>query len=170
MKKLIVLVWLFLVGVACSSDDNKIENYFEPRELEMETILIGTDTDDLRLIRRENRVINDLHSWQVFVNEFTNGGLYVDNEMNYNPFVDVLENAIIDFETETVLAVVDNIGGGNTTIDIVVVTEHDDQVVVNIDRLYYGIATVISQAYHIVKVPKINKPTVFMELFDIHFR
>ncbi len=169
MKKKIVFACLFLIGVACGSDENKIEKLFEPRELEMETILIGTDSDDLRLIRRENRVINDLHSWQVFVNEFTNGGLDVDDRMDDNPFATLLENTIIDFETETVIAVVDNIGGGNTTIDIVEVTEHDEQVVVNIDRLYYGIAAVISQAYHIVKVPKTNKPTVFRESFDMHF-
>ncbi|MCP1996535.1 hypothetical protein [Flavobacterium sp. HSC-61S13] len=169
MKKVIVFACLFLMGIACSSDDNKIVNPFEPRQVEMETILIGTDTDDLRLIRRENRVINDLESWQVFVNAFTNGRPDFDDGMDDNPFATLLENAIIDFKTETVLVVVDNIGGGNTTIDIVEVMEYKDQVVVDIDRLYYGIAAVISQAYHIVKVPKINKPIVFGELFDMHF-
>lgn len=71
----------------------------------------------------------------------------------------------IDFNESVVLAVFDDIKShGGYSIDITKVSEHEDRLVVEIERLNEGgMLTVITQPYHIVKIPKSTKPIIFKE-------
>lgn len=71
----------------------------------------------------------------------------------------------IDFDQSIVLAVFDEIKShGGHSIDITEVSEHEDRFVVQIERLNEGgMLTVITQPYHLVKIPKTTKPIIFKE-------
>ncbi|MBW3520262.1 protease complex subunit PrcB family protein [Flavobacterium sp. NKUCC04_CG] len=159
MKKLIVFAWLFLVGVACSSDDNKIEKPFEPRQLEMETILQGNDCRHYDISTERTFIVwEDRDSWELF-------------KIDFNRFIPdfeatILNEWVVDFNSEMVIVVLDQqrLYGGYS-IDVVHVEEDVLNVVVNIDQvLKGGINAVLTRPYHIVKIPKLGKPVVFEEL------
>lgn len=72
----------------------------------------------------------------------------------------------IDFDQSIVLAVFDDIKShGGHSIDITKVSEHEDRFVVEIERLKKGgMLTIITQPYHLVKIPKTAKPIIFKEI------
>ncbi len=157
MKKLIVLTWLFLVGVACSSDNNnknkKIENFFEPREIEMETIAQGDYFGNS--VESEFRVIQEQSEWNDLLDN-SHMRSYITNPLFFE----------IDFTQFDIVVVFDEgKATGGHSIDIVNVVEEQERVVVNIDRILKGDDTLIApRPFHIVKISKLGKPVVFEEL------
>ncbi|TDS55303.1 protease complex subunit PrcB family protein [Myroides indicus] len=144
---------------ACSSDDNKQSSDFEP--VAVEEILNGNLSGGDRVgIGQENRVIVTVVDWQELIDQidYIEGG----NES----IIRILENVSIDFQQEEVLAVFEEVKTtGGYSIDITNVEEREKEVVVTIERLKKGgDDTVITQPFHIVKIPKINKSVVFVEV------
>ncbi len=81
------------------------------------------------------------------------------NYYTYNNFAETT----IDFTNFTVIAVFDQVyGNGGHSIDITNITEYENNIVVTVENLLTGNASsVITQPYHIVKIPKTTKPIVF---------
>lgn len=162
MRKIFLVALASLGLMACSNDDsNSTEQDFEPVALEVNTVLqnnLGGNGQEG--IGAENRVISNVSQWNQLIDEidYTYDGV--------NGIVATLEAVTIDFDNEDVLAVFEEIkNSGGYSIDIVKVEEQEKKVVVTIDRLLKGgDATVITQPFHIVKIAKVNKPIVFVEV------
>jgi len=77
----------------------------------------------------------------------------------------------IDFVEYQIIAVFDIIhGNGGWSIDITDITEYPEEIVVTIEQLMKGDATsVVTQPYHIVKIPRSTKSIRFQEV-DIPVR
>lgn len=105
-------------------------------------------------------MISNVSQWNQLIDEID----YTDDGVN--GVVVTLEAVTIDFDIETVLAVFEEIkNSGGYSINIVKVEEQEKKVVVAIDRLLKGgAASVITQPFHIVKIAKVNKPIVFVEV------
>ena len=71
----------------------------------------------------------------------------------------------IDFEQFQVIAVIDAVrSSAGWSIDITDITEYDDKIVVTYSNLSAGgIATVLTQPYHIVKISKSDKKIEFVD-------
>jgi hypothetical protein len=69
----------------------------------------------------------------------------------------------IDFSKYQVLAIFDEVkGSGGWSIDITGVTEYQDEIIVTVENLQKGgTATVMTQPYYIVKIPKSDKKIIF---------
>ena len=162
MRKIFLVALASLGLMACSNDDsNSTEQDFEPVVLEVNTVLqnnLGGNGQEG--IGAENRVISNVSQWNQLIDEID----YTDDGVN--GIVATLEAVTIDFDNEDVLAVFEEIKNyGGYSIDIVKVEEQEKKVVVTIDRLLKGgDATVITQPFHIVKIAKVNKPIVFVEV------
>ncbi len=163
MKKLLVFAGLFLVGVACSSDDNKIEKLFEPREVEMETIAqgdyFGTSGEG------EFSVIREKSEWSDLLDN-SHIRSYISNPLFFE----------IDFTQFDIVVVsdIEKLPGGSS-IDMVHIIEHEQNVIVQVDGLIKGNEALRkNQPFHIVKIPKLSKPVVFesveSNLTDLKFK
>lgn len=167
MRKIFLVALASLGLMACSNDDsNSTEQDFEPVTLDISTLLQDTilhnnlGGNGQEGIGAENRVISNVSQWNQLIDEID----YTDDGVN--GIVATLEAVTIDFDNEDVLAVFEEIKNyGGYSIDIVKVEEQEKKVVVTIDRLLKGgDATVITQPFHIVKIAKVNKPIVFVEV------
>lgn len=161
MKKFLIVACLSLGMTACSSDDNKQSkqnNEFEPVIITMDNVMQGSliakgemggpyFTDELFA------VITNQTDWQNLINQM-------------NSIDPTAPEADVDFNNHEVIAVFDE---GKTTggysIDIVNITEFEKELEVEVGRLHKGDVTQIAtKPFHIVKIPKINKPVVFLEV------
>lgn len=161
MKRILLIACLSLGMMACSNDDNTQDKEFEIVTLKIDTIihddLFGAGRED---IGQENMVINTVANWQELIDR-------IDYSQEGNTSViAILENASIDFRIEEVLAVFEEVKMyGGYSIDIMKVEEHEKEVIVTINRMKRGgDAPVITQPFHIVKIQKVKKPVVFIEL------
>ena len=104
-------------------------------------------------IKKQNTVITTSSDWGAFVSEID-----PDNSMSELGFK-------IYFEEYQVIAVIDAIhSNGGWSLDITGITEYDDKIVVTYANLKTGNnTTVLSQPYHIVKIPKSNKRIEFVD-------
>ncbi|TDS58867.1 protease complex subunit PrcB family protein [Myroides indicus] len=147
--------------IACSSDDNKQSNEFEIVTLEINTIvnsyMSGAGQEN---IGQENKVVTDLTELEALIDRID----YI--KYGNDTIVELLENADIDFEREMIIAVFDEVKNhGGYSIDITKVEEHEKEILVTIERLHRGDLTAhFTQPLHIVKISKINKPVVFVEI------
>ena len=104
-------------------------------------------------IGQENFVISDVASW----NE-------LKQKMNTsNNVTQYFSETSIDFSRYQILAVFDVIlTNGGHSIDIIDVLEYDTEIRVNLNNLQRGgLTNVITQPFHIVKIPKQEKPIAF---------
>lgn len=69
----------------------------------------------------------------------------------------------IDFNQFMIIATFDQIfPNGGHSIDVITVDENPLNIVVDIEKLLTGnVTTVVTQPYHIVKIPKSTKPIIF---------
>jgi len=69
----------------------------------------------------------------------------------------------IDFNHFMVIAVFDEVfPNGGHSIDIMTVDENAQNIEVDVEKLLQGnVTTVVTQPYHIVKIPKSSKPVIF---------
>ena len=155
MKTLIKSLVFALVLTACSTDNENLPAN-QNTDIETEALLIGKG--DLfgngdEQIPQQNLVIDSEAEWET-----------LQLQMNTtNPCTTGFTETAIDFNQWTVIAVFDAIrGNGGHSIDIIEVVENETTITVTVDKLLNGDMTlVMTQPFHIVKIPATNKPVVF---------
>ena len=110
-------------------------------------------------IPQQNIVITNNEDWE---NLKTAMNSYRDNTTQY-----YFSEEYIDFLQYQVIAVFDEVKThGGFSIDIVEITEYSDKIVVEVSKLKQGgLLCVITQPFHIVKIPISNKEIVFKNNF-----
>lgn len=147
MQKSLLFVLLIIV-ISCDKDT------FEETPLTIESIykgvLYGNGQEN---ISKQNTVIKNSLDW----NEL------MDKINSVNNVTERFSETNIDFSSYTIIAVFDEIKmNGGHSIDITDVTENDKNIIVTVENLLTGgMTTVITQPFHIVKIPKRNKPFIF---------
>lgn len=104
-------------------------------------------------IGKSKLIISDPKSFEVILSKINS----VNPEISPVP--------AIDFNKSIVLVVFDEVKSqGGHSIDITRVNEHEDRLMVEVERLNDGgMLTVMTQPYHMVKIPKTTKPIIFKE-------
>lgn len=147
MKMFALLLTVLLQG--CSSDGNQ-----ESRVID--AVLIGKGNlygNGDENIPRQNVVIYSPADWSLLMQKMD----------TRNPVSNSFSETNIDFNAFQIIAVFDEIkGNGGHTIDITQVTENEATIIVTLQNLNTGGGTsVMTQPFHIVKIPKSKKPVVF---------
>lgn len=147
-KSLLFILLLLIIVISCDKDT------FEETPLTVENIykgvLYGNGQEN---ISKQNTVIKNSLDW----NEL------MDKINSVNNVTERFSETNIDFSSYTIIAVFDEIKmNGGHSIDITDVTENDKNIIVTVENLLTGgMTTVITQPFHIVKIPKRNKPFIF---------
>ena len=147
MKQILFILSIFFTLTSYSNDDSASS------KVEFTEVYHGDFFNGDYNNPKANLVIKDLAEWNK---------LLVKLNLDIKPW----QNAIstdIDFEKYQVIAVIDEIRNyGGYSIDITTITQTENQILVKVAQLNSGgIATAITQPYHIVKIPKSNKKVVF---------
>jgi len=150
--KTLILSFVLFISIGCNKNDD--ENSFEPQTIE--PVLIGKG-DLLTAFSsnplQQNIIITNKTEWDNFIVGMNNPNNLSNNFTEIN----------IDFNNFQIIAVFDNVKQtGGFSIDITNVVENPNNIVVTIKHLFTGgDNTIITQPYHIVKIPKTSKPIVF---------
>jgi hypothetical protein len=158
MKKLAFLPIVLTLLLSCSSDDNgNVEEVFEPFEVTFATVakgeLFGTEG-----IVEQDIVINSPMDWSELLDAMT----------PYDGYLFEIYEEDISFEEFQVLASFDGHRPyPGWAVEIVLITEFEEyiKVTVNFFMEYIGINPMINQPFHIVKIPKSDKPVVFERIY-----
>ena len=104
-------------------------------------------------ISQQNVVVSNQTAWTQLMNSMN------ANNNQTNNFT----TTTIDFNKFQIIAVFDNIKtAGGYSVDITTVVENQNDIVVTIKHLSNGgITTVMTQPFHIVKIPRTTKPVIF---------
>lgn len=153
MKKhlLILLCSIFFVTISCrdNNDDEQLES-----KNQINFQLIGKGNFVGNYAAQQNTVITTSTQWNNFLNQ-------IDGQNNH-PSTDFTETNI-DFNQFMVIVVIDSVyPNGGHSVDIMTVDENSQNIEVDVEKLLQGnVTTVVTQPYHIVKIPKILKPVIF---------
>ena len=153
MKKhlLILLCSIFFVTISCrdNHDDEQLEN-----KNQINFQLIGKGNFVGNYAAQQNTVITTSTQWNNFLNQ-------IDGQNNH-PSTDFTETNI-DFNQFMVIVVIDSVyPNGGHSVDIITVEENPQNIEIDVEKLLQGnVTTVVTQPYHIVKIPKILKPVIF---------
>lgn len=146
--KNIFLILITIALISCNDDDNGVKNV--NFSLIGQSVLHGNGTEK---IEKSNVVIENTTSWNDLI----------DKMNTVNNVSDDFTETDIDFSQHIVIAVFDKIySNGGHTIDIINITESEINLTIKIDNLMTGDDTqVITQPFHIVKIPKTKKQIIF---------
>lgn len=143
-KALLFLLSISLLFHSCNSTD------FEPRDIE--PITIGRNTlNGNEGVQQSNRVITNQIEWQSLVNQM---------DMINNVSSQFTETNI-DFNNYMIIAIILNVKTSGYDVEITNVTEYENNITVSKNETEY-ITAVMSQPFHIIKIPKSNKEIVFL--------
>ena len=150
MKNYVTLFVLTLFICSCSSDDS------EPAMTSVETSLIGKGNlygGSSQGVDQQNIVINTTADWNDLITLFD-----AANDVSSS-----FTETDIDFTNFTVIVAIDEVkGNGGHELDLDVNSNSQNIVVTVTDLSPEGNATtVITQPYHIVKIPKNTLPVIF---------
>ncbi|MGI9650661.1 hypothetical protein [Chryseobacterium sp. RLHN22] len=151
MKKhlLLLLCSVFLIITSCNDHDDNTEskNLFTSQ-------LIGKGIITANYVVQQNTVMTSSAQWNQFLNQID-----TPTHQTSANFTEIN----IDFNQFMVIVVIDEVyPNGGHSIDIMTVDEHPQYINVDIEKLLQGNATsVVTQPYHIVKIPKTIKPILF---------
>ena len=162
MKNLFLILLSFIV-VSCNNDDD-VEPVVTPPfvPVVIEPILISKRSINSTLdIVQQNTVFNSEINWNLLLNQFD--APFISIGLGNYFTESYFEETVIDFTNYTVIVVIDRIyGNGGHTIDITNITEFETTIVVTVENLQTGnTSSVVTQPYHIVKIPKATKSIVF---------
>lgn len=150
MKNYLLLFFcsVFFIFNSCSDNENNIE-YKTP----IATQPIGKGNLSGNYVSQQNTVITNTTQWNAFLNTLD----------SVNNISGGFTETNIDFTQFMVIAVFDEVfPNGGHSIDIITVDENPQSIVVDLEKLLTGNATsVVTQPYHIVKIPKSTKPVLF---------
>lgn len=153
MKKhlLILLCSIFFVTISCrdNNDDEQLES-----KNQINFQLIGKGNLTGNYTAQQNTVITNTTQWNNFL-------VQIDGQNNH-PSTDFTETNI-DFNQFMVIVVIDAVyPNGGHSVDIMTVEENPQNIEIDVEKLLQGnVTTVVTQPYHIVKIPKILKPVIF---------
>ncbi|MDD2985082.1 protease complex subunit PrcB family protein [Flavobacterium sp.] len=162
MKKLFLFFLSFIV-ISCNDDD--VEPIVTPPfvPVVINPVLIAKDNQNIPIegISMENFIINENSSW-INIKNLMDAPYIAFGLGNYYTETNFTETTI-DFTNYTVIAVFDQVyGNGGHSIDITNITEFENNITVTVENLQTGnTSSVVTQTYHIVKIPKATKPIVF---------
>lgn len=147
MKNILLILTIALIS--CSSNDdnlNKNVNFSIIGQGQLQ----GNGAEN---IEKSNLVIDNTTSW----NEL------IDKMNTANNVSDDFAETDIDFSQYIIIAVFDKIyGNGGHSIDIIEIMENETTIAVKVDNLMTGDDTqIITQPFHIVKIPKTEKQIIF---------
>ncbi len=160
MKNLILIFFSFIL-LSCNKDDDVAPIVTPPFvPVVIEPILISKRNINPSVnIDQQKTVINTILEWNTLLNQI---------DIFYQPFgIDFttqnFTETTVDFTNYTVIAIFDRVyGNGGNSIDITNITEFETNIIVTFENLQTGnTSSVITQPYHIVKIPKATKPIVF---------
>jgi hypothetical protein len=147
--KTLILSLVLLLTISCTKSDD--ENDFETQTITPVLVgkgnLMGSEN-----ISNQNIIIYDNASWSKIINS-------IDQYRLQQSFT----STNVDFNNFQIIAVIDAVkNSGGHSIDITNIEETPNNIVVTIKHLLPGDeTTVMSQPFHIVKIPKSTKPVVF---------
>lgn len=154
MKKIFLIAALSIILMNCNSDDNTTQDDFEPINIEFTLIgkggyynmpLTGEEG-----ISQQNIVISDELVWEELIEQMNS----VNNISNHFSTTD------IDFENYQLIVVIDEVKLTVSEVTITSVVENRDNIVVTTDS-FSTVSQAQSQPFHIVQIPKSDKPVVF---------
>lgn len=159
MKKIFLIAILSMVLVNCSSDDNNTaQDDFIPQNIDFETIGKGQITTIINAEEQQNNiVITNESDWNQLVGE-----LFFRMEESPDLGAEELP-AEIDFNTFQVIVSVDEVRPSlSNWLEITNIIENEENITVTILKEWddFGFQA-LCQPYHIVKIPKSDKPVVF---------
>ncbi|MCX8525459.1 protease complex subunit PrcB family protein [Chryseobacterium formosus] len=153
MKKhlLLLLCSILFISISCRNEDE--ENIESKKQINFQLIGKGNFMGSA-YATPQNSVITNTTQWNNFLNQ-------IDSPNNH-PSSGFTETNI-DFNQFMVILVVDAVyPNGGHSVDIMTVDENPQNIEVDVEKLLQGnVTTVITQPYHIVKIPKIAKPVLF---------
>jgi hypothetical protein len=159
MKNLFLLLVSFIF-LSCNNTDEPTPIPFVP--ITISPALVGKgNLNGSEGVNQQNIIINIETDWNNLKNQIDSQYIAI-GEGNYyteNNFTETM----VDFTNFTVITVFDQVyGNSGHSIDITNITEYENNIVVTVENLQTGNASsVITQPYHIVKIPKATKPIVF---------
>ncbi|ESU27121.1 hypothetical protein FLJC2902T_22290 [Flavobacterium limnosediminis JC2902] len=159
MKKIVVCFLLVLNFGCTDNDDNELSpEPFTPVAI-TPTLIGKNNLNGSEGISQQTTVITNETDWNTFKNEIDS--YYQPFGINYTE--DYFSETTIDFTSYTVIVIFDQVyGNGGHTIDITDITEYEETIIVTVENLQTGNATsIMTQPYHIVKIPLAAKPIVF---------
>jgi len=162
MKNIVKIAILSMVLISCSSNDNNVPSNnnndtttFVPQNIETEIIMKSILPSPYGLTKF-NHVIKNPNELDDILSEAE------FNEFIKNIILSHIIDTNIDFNQYQLLAVINpNVVGSGTTIDIISVTEYENEIKVVVENLNKGTPTDVTFPYEIVKMPKIDKPVEF---------
>ena len=154
MKKhlLILLCSIFFMTISCSGNHDNDEQLENKNQINFQLIGKGNLTGNYTA--QQNIVITNTTQWNNFL-------IQIDGQNNH-PSAGFTETNI-DFNQFMVIIVIDAVyPNGGHSVDIMTVDENPQNIEIDVEKLLQGnVTTVVTQPYHIVKIPKILKPVIF---------
>ena len=154
MKKhlLLLLCSIFFLTISCRDNNDDDEQLKSKSQINFQLIGKGNLTGSYTA--QQNTVITNTTQWNNFLSQ-------IDGQNNH-PSTDFTETNI-DFNQFMVIVVIDAVyPNGGHSVDIMTVEENPQNIEIDVEKLLQGnVTTVVTQPYHIVKIPKILKPVIF---------
>lgn len=150
MKKNALIILLSIIALSCNSDDDTSEI------INIESTLISKDNlygNGVEGIVEQNMIITDQGTWNDLITQMNSANNVSNNFLETN----------IDFSEHKVIAVFDEIkGNGGHSLELNIMSNFEN-IIINITDLFTegNATTVITQPYHIVKIPISNLPILF---------
>lgn len=150
MKNIVIILVSILV-LGCNSNDNKLEMTNIESTLIAKDNLYGSGAEG---ITEQNLIISNETAWNALIAQMN----------SVNNVSDSFSETNIDFLEYTIIAVFDEIkGNGGHTLELNIMS-NSKNIIVNVTDLAPegNAATVITQPFHIVKIPSSDLPIIFL--------
>ncbi len=150
MKKNVLIILLSILTLSCNSDNK------DPIILPIESTLIAKDNlygNGAEGIAEQNLVITNQSTWNDLITQMNTVNNVSDN----------FSETDIDFSEYIVIAVFDEIKkSGGYSLELNITSNSESIIVIVTDLVPEGNATtVITQPFHIVKIPTFDLPIIF---------
>tara|TARA_B100000768_G_C11014632_1_gene263508 strand:- start:136 stop:585 length:450 start_codon:yes stop_codon:yes gene_type:complete len=143
--KTIILILSLILAISCNSDDDNSQ--FQSTEITFTEIGKGNlDGNGSENVSQSNLLINNQTDWQNLIDQMNS----VNNISNS------FTETTIDFDSYSIVAIFLDIKPTGWEVSITNITENETNISVSIQETEMD-NTVITQPFHIVKIPKTNK-------------
>ena len=148
MKTIILILSIFLATSCSGDDDNQTAQSTTVTFTEIgKGVLEGNGEEG---IIQSNMVINNITDWQNLITQMN----------SFNNVTDNFSETNIDFSTHQIIAIFKEVKPTNCEVEISSITENDNNLSVSVVETEYDF-TVVTQPFHIVKIPITDKPIEF---------